>query len=173
MRVNQVQNNINFKARAAVQIGEEFLLHTKNLEPDHSASILQGIIEAVGILKAVAKDIGADSDIIKLNSYKTRELDLSMNDHYAATVHVTDLPGDARNGMLYALIALSNKYRQPGKIADLIAPVINLPTFVFYPVKGEKKIAVKMLVESQKRTNQGIINIDDYANRVRALNTVV
>lgn len=176
MQINKINNNMNFKARAEVHIGEEFLAHLRYIEPKQSATILNGILESAEILKTMAKDICTDTDVVTLRNYKNRELDLMLNGNYCGTVNSnSDLFNDVKDGILHCLKIISIRRNPADKQIDL-SNISTISDKLFYPIKGRKD-AVTMSTATKHNGKNVLINpetvlIEDYINKVRALNTI-
>lgn len=178
MQINKINNsNVNFKARVEVNIGEDLLIHLKNLAPDRCAKFADETVEAIAILKKVAPNIGNEKDVITFNSYKAKELDLSYNGYFQGVVCDSDLPGSVSEGMIFSLKNLAKRYDSTSKIInDLIRNLEQPLMYVFKPIKGSSDEVIKYpiaQIDPKNPTLPETIRIEDLLQRIRNLSTVV
>lgn len=177
MRINNNVNNVNFKAKVEVNIGEDLLAHLSHLPPETCVKFAKETTESITLLKKVAQYIGTDKDVIALKSYKNRELDLNYNGHYEITVCDSDLPGSVIDEMAFCIKHLAQKLNPADKtIPDLNKILKNpLANYIFTPIKGRSDAAKKMPITPngyKELELPDIIKIEDCLNEVRNLNTV-
>lgn len=178
MQVNKINNsNVNFKARVEVKIGEDLLIHLKNMAPERCAKFADETVDAINILKKIAPNIGTEKDIITLNSYKGKELDITYNGHYQGVVCDSDLPGSVSEGMIFSLRNLAQRYDSTNKIIlDLIKKLKQPISYVFKPIKGCSDAVIKHPISQTDLKNPTLpesVQIEDLLQKIRNLNTVV
>lgn len=64
MEINNINNNMNFKAKLKVSLGKNIENYLQGLKPEESVWYSQEIIDGVGLLKKVAPGIGKEEDLI-------------------------------------------------------------------------------------------------------------
>lgn len=178
MQVNKTNNtNVNFKARVEVKIGEDLLIHLKNLAPERCAKFADETVEAISILKKVAPDIGTEKDVITFNNYKSKELDLNYNGQYQGVVCDSDLPGSVSEGMIFFIENISRKYSTANKMTLNFIKKLKQPLcYVFKPIKGRSDVVIKHPISQTDLNNPTLpetVQIEDLLQKIRNLNTVI
>lgn len=178
MQVNKINNNnINFKAKVEVKIGEDLLFHLRNLAPERCVKFAEETVEAVNILKKVASSIGTNDDIIMLNSWKGKELDLTYNGHFEGVVCDSDLPGNVHEEMIFTLKNFAGKYDPNNKIILGLNKLLSdnpLSNYTFIFNKKSSKVLKMPIIQSNPKNLEApeTLNIEDCLEKVRKLNTV-
>lgn len=112
MQVNRINNNVDFKAKAKVNISDDFLVMFGLNEPKIMADFVEKTADAVKLLKKVAPQIGTEKDVLELRSYRTKELDLMHGHSWVGTVsEELDNPVE---GMVICLKAAAERLNKDG-----------------------------------------------------------
>lgn len=175
MQVNKINNNnVNFKAKVEVKIGEDFLIRIKNFAPEHCAKFVEETVEAVKVLKEIAPKIGTDSDIIELKSYKGRELDLMYNNGFGGIVG--DSMEQPLEGMIVCLKLLTDRLNPKNSLLLGYKDFVKEPIYRAIFNNTEKKAALlkkqSVIHNNETALDRETIKVEDYLQKIRSLNTV-
>lgn len=171
MQVNRINNDVNFKARAKVNISNDFLVMFGLNEPKVMAEFVEKTADAVKLLKKVAPKIGSNEDVLELRSYRTKELDL-MHDHSWVGTVSEDLDNPLE-GMVICLKAAADRLSPKNNILSVIKDALS-EKYVLDETKGIVGFLTKKAPsQSEIQEMPKPLTIREYKEELKKLNQTV
>lgn len=186
MKINNVNNNMNFKAQFKVNISEQCIDRLKIYEIvslDSAAKHAQNLIDIVDFTKKVVKTLGTDEDIISFESnpdFPRRLFDITHKKN-GKIVRERTLESIDRDDFFHRLTdflkSLQFKFAEIGKSGGMdiekeykAAPRI---TSSFEPIEGSSNTVKEFLVDTERKEfiDMGEVKLEEIYNRIRKLNT--
>lgn len=176
-RINNNTNNVNFKAKPVVKLGDKFFDAFRALAPLDCATQASEAANVIRFFKRVAPGIAKEDDVLILRSDEiypsTLEIALARNDYEDVNEQVSFLSKDSSpmRDMQVALRSLSIKYRK-NKSIDFEQTLMNPYTNYLYS-QGTGNLIRRMPILDRPAisTEPQAITIEDCINELRALNT--
>lgn len=177
MKVSNVDNSVNFKAKVNIKIDDDFIYTFGIRKPKYLSEFVEEATAAVRLLKEIAPKIGTDKDVIELRSYKGRELDLMYNGGFCGMIGDSD--EKPFEGMIICLKLLANRLN-PGNNLLLNYRSSVRESFASSLFNGPKAQGI-VTQKKPRHKNPGIfrysdrsgtINITECQQKLRVLNQI-
>lgn len=176
-RVNNNTNNVNFKARPMVQIGEDFFNRLRVLPPVNCAILASEAANVVRFFRRAAPGIAEEGDVLILRSDKTYpgtlEIALARKDFEDLNERVSFFSdgNSPMREMQGALRSLCIKYRKNESID--FEQILRNPYANYLYSRGAENLITRVPILDRPAisTESHVITIEDCINELKALNT--
>lgn len=175
-RVNNNTNNVNFRAKPVVKIGNKFFNALRALPPIDCATQANKATNIVRLFKRVAPGIAKEDDVLILRDNKSTlsglEIALERNDHESVNEWVSFFSDDSSpmEQMQGALRSLSMIYGKNDSI-DFEQVLLNpYADYLYREVDGVMQ-RVPFLDRPPISDKPQVFTVDDCLNMIRNLNT--
>lgn len=171
-RVNNNTNNVNFKARPIVRIGDDFLDSLGKQEPMKCAYLTDEVVALINFFKRAAGNIGTDSDTLNLRSFGVYMFEITPNNLQKQDnrLPVYFLDPNPMSQMIRCIRILAKKLGDNNKIDLNQLCAHPYQDFLYQPDGGKLKI-LRLDETPHASEMPQELTVQDCVKRVKMLNT--
>lgn len=178
-KINNNQQNVNFKARVEIKFDNEFIAKLKTLAPEHCATLTDELIRATQTAKVIAPKVGNENDLITISSdifdSKGQALGIKYNGKYQGLYNLQkdESPFDIIE-KAFKKICQNFPSQKNEKIPEFSEAISDMGSN-YETIEGSKEYVRKIDITNAwppEHSQPKIIKIGDELNRLKQLETV-